>query len=201
MTFTGKRIGFGLTGSHHTIEHIFPIMEELINQGAEIIPFITETVQYTDTKHGKAKDNVENLEKITGQTAITTIPGAEPYGPDKPLDVMVIAPLTGNSMSKLANAHTDNPVLMAAKSTLRNESPVVLALTTNDALGLNAKNLATLLNAKHMFFVPFGQDNPYQKPSSLSADLSQLIPAVETALKGKQIQPIIVPYSTKNMLK
>lgn len=80
MTFTGKRIGFGLTGSHHTIEHIFPIMEELINQGAEIIPFITETVQYTDTKHGKAKDNVENLEKITGQTAITTIPGAEPYG-------------------------------------------------------------------------------------------------------------------------
>lgn len=90
---------------------------------------------------------------------------------------------------------------MAAKSTLRNESPVVLALTTNDALGLNAKNLAILLNAKHMFFVPFGQDNPYQKPSSLSADLSQLIPAVETALKGKQIQPIIVPYSTKNMLK
>lgn len=201
MTFTGKRIGFGLTGSHHTIEHIFPIMKEFINQGAEIIPFITETVQYTDTKHGKAKDNVEKLEKITGQPAITTIPGAEPYGPDKPLDVMVIAPLTGNSMSKLANAHTDNPVLMAAKSTLRNESPVVLALTTNDALGLNAKNLAVLLNAKHMFFVPFGQDNPYQKPSSLSADLSQLIPAVEAALNGKQIQPIIVPYSTKNVLK
>ncbi|GIO22017.1 dipicolinate synthase subunit B [Oceanobacillus sp. J11TS1] len=201
MSLTNKRIGFGLTGSHHTFPHIFPIMEELINQGAEVIPFITETVQYTDTKHGKAKDNVEMIERITNHPVITTIPDAEPYGPDQPLDVMIIAPLTGNSMSKLANAHTDNAVLMAAKSTLRNEKPIVLAITTNDALGLNAKNLAVLLNAKHMYFVPFGQDNPYQKPSSLSAKLNQLIPAVETALKGKQIQPIIVPYSSKNVLK
>lgn len=201
MTFTNKRIGFGLTGSHHTLEHIFPLMEELINQGAEVIPFITETVRNTDTKHGKAEDNVKMIEKITKHPVITTIPDAEPYGPDKPLDVMVVAPLTGNSMSKLANAHTDNSVLMAVKSTLRNENPIVLALTTNDALGLNAKNLAVLLNAKHLFFVPFGQDNPYQKPASLSADLHQLIPAVEAALNGTQIQPIIVPYSTKNVLK
>lgn len=201
MTLTNKRIGFGLTGSHHTLEHIFPIMEDLISRGAEVIPFITETVQYTDTKHGKAKDNVKMIEKITNHPVIATIPDAEPYGPVKPLDVMIVAPLTGNSMSKLANAHTDNSVLMAVKSTLRNENPIVLALTTNDALGLNAKNLAVLLNAKYMFFVPFGQDNPYQKPSSLSADLSQVIPAVESALSGKQIQPIIVPYSTKNMLK
>ncbi|WP_152656349.1 dipicolinate synthase subunit B [Oceanobacillus sp. CFH 90083] len=201
MIFTDKRIGFGLTGSHHTFPHIFPIIEELINQGAEVIPFITETVQYTDTKHGNAKDNVERLKKITNHSIISTIPDAEPYGPDQPLDIMIIAPLTGNSMSKLANAHTDNAVLMAAKSTLRNEHPVLLALTTNDALGLNAKNLAVLLNAKHIYFVPFGQDNPYQKPSSLSANLNELIPAAEAALNGKQIQPIIVPYSTKNMLK
>ncbi|MFD1066276.1 dipicolinate synthase subunit B [Oceanobacillus locisalsi] len=201
MTFKDKRIGFGLTGSHHTFTHIFPIIEELMDQGAEVVPFITETVQFTDTKHGKAKDNVKKLERITNQPIITTIPDAEPYGPDKPLDVMIIAPLTGNSMSKFANAHTDNAVLMAAKSTLRNENPIVLALTTNDALGLNAKNLAVLLNAKHIYFVPFGQDNPYQKPSSLSANLNQLVPAVEEALKGKQIQPIIVPYSTKNVLK
>ncbi|MGX8791660.1 dipicolinate synthase subunit B [Oceanobacillus sp. M60] len=201
MTFKNKRIGFGLTGSHHTLPHIFPIIEELIKQGAEVIPFITEMVQYTDTKHGKAADNVKRLEKAANHPIITTIPDAEPYGPDKPLDVMVIAPLTGNSMSKLANAHTDNPVLMAAKSTLRNEHPLLLALTTNDALGLNAKNLAVLLNAKHIYFVPFGQDNPHQKPSSLSANLDQLIPAAEAALKGKQIQPIIVPYSTKNVLK
>lgn len=196
MTLANKRIGFGLTGSHHSFKHIFPIMQELMDYGAEVIPFVTETVQTTDTKHGNAKDNVEQIEKITNHSVITTIPDAEPYGPDHPLDVMVIAPLTGNSMSKLANAHTDNSVLMAAKSTLRNENPVVLALTTNDALGLNAKNLAVLLNAKQIYFVPFGQDNPYQKPASLSATFSQLIPAVEAALKGKQIQPIIVPYSS-----
>ncbi|BAC13565.1 dipicolinate synthase subunit B [Oceanobacillus iheyensis] len=194
MTLNGKRIGFGLTGSHHTFEHIFPKIEELISLGAEVVAFATETVQFTDTKHGKAADHIERLEEITGHPVIRTIPEAEPFGPNRPLDVMIVAPLTGNSMSKFAHAHTDNSVLMAAKSTLRNNQPVVLGMTTNDALGLNAANLATLLNSKNIYFIPFGQDNPFKKPNSLSAKLDFLIPAVEEALQGKQLQPIIVPY-------
>ncbi|WP_087972858.1 dipicolinate synthase subunit B [Oceanobacillus rekensis] len=194
MSLTGKRIGFGMTGSHHTHSQIFPQIEKLVMEKAEVIPIVSYTVQNTDTKFGKASDHIEKLENITGKKAVRTIPDAEPFGPKNPLDCMIIAPLTGNSLSKLANALTDNPVLMAAKSTLRNQHPVLLGVTTNDALGLNGSNLIKLMNSKNIYFIPFGQDDPYNKPNSMTAKLDYLLESVESALNGKQLQPIIVPY-------
>ncbi|WP_249869735.1 dipicolinate synthase subunit B [Oceanobacillus saliphilus] len=201
MSLAGKRIGFGLTGSHHTHSQVFPQIEKLVAEQAEVIPIVSYTVQNTDTKFGRASEHMEKLESITGKKVIRTIPDAEPFGPKYPLDCMVIAPLTGNSLSKLANALTDNPVLMAAKSTMRNQSPVLLGVTTNDALGLNGSNLIKLMNSKNIYFIPFGQDNPYTKPNSMVAKLDYLVESVEFALEGKQLQPIIVPYHPKNMLK
>src|SRR5699024_7955653 len=129
------------------------------------------------------------------RSVITSIPEAEPLGPKEPLDCMVIAPLTGNSLSKLSNALTDSPVLMAAKATLRNRKPVVVGVSTNDALGLNGVNLMRLLSSKLIYFIPFGQDDPYKKPTSLVAHMDLLVDTVKEALQNRQIQPIIVPYS------
>jgi len=195
MSLAGMRMGFGLTGSHHTHSQVFPQIEKLVNEQAEVIPIVSYTVQHTDTKFGKATDHLRRLEEITGKKVITSIPEAEPLGPKYPLDCMIIAPLTGNSLSKLANALTDTPVLMAAKSTLRNQNPVLLGVTTNDALGLNAPNLVKLMNSKNIYFIPFGQDDPFKKPTSLTAKLDYLIDSVKLALVGKQLQPIIVPYN------
>lgn len=191
----GKRIGFGITGSHCTYEEMYPVLEELVQTGADVIPIVSYTVQHTDTKFGKAKDHIERIEAITGKKVISTIPDAEPLGPKLPLDLMIIAPLTGNSMSRMANAITDTPVLMAAKATMRNRSPVLLGIATNDALGLNGVNLMRLMNSKLIYFIPFGQDNPYKKSTSLVAKLPLLIPAAEKALEKEQIQPIIIPHS------
>ncbi|RLL45365.1 dipicolinate synthase subunit B [Oceanobacillus piezotolerans] len=195
MTLAGKRIGFGLTGSHHTFQHVFPIIENLMSKQVEIFPMVSFTVLTTDTKFGKAEDHVRKLEELTGKKVTKTMPEAEPFGPDTPLDCMVIAPMTGNSMAKFANGITDNPVLMAAKSTIRNQNPVVLGITTNDALGMNGMNLMKLLNSKHIYFIPFGQDNPKSKPNSLVAKLDYLEDTVENAINGKQIQPVIVPFT------
>src|SRR5690625_4376659 len=123
------------------------------------------------------------------------MPEAEPLGPKEPLDCMVIAPMTGNSISKFANAMTDSPVLMAAKATLRNRKNVVLGISTNDALGLNGVNVMRLMSSKHIYFIPFGQDNPFQKPTSLVANMKLLVPTVKEALDYNQIQPVIVPYN------
>lgn len=194
MSLKGKKIGVGLTGSHHTFSKVFKQIENLIEQKAEVFPIVSNTVKETDTKFGKATEHLEKLEKITGKKVVTTMPGAEPFGPKNPLDCMLIAPLTGNSMARLANGITDHPVLMAAKSTIRNQNPVVLAVTTNDALGLNGVNLMRLMNAKHIYFVPFGQDNPYKKPNSVSANLDLTIDTIQFALNHEQIQPVILPY-------
>src|SRR5699024_7932865 len=192
----GKRIGFGFTGSHHSHKEVFPQLEKLVAEKAEVIPIISNTVKQTDTKFGKASEHIQKIEEITKRRVISTIPEAEPLGPKEPLDCMVIAPLTGNSLSKLANALTDNPVLMAAKATLRNEKPVVLGVSTNDALGLNGVNLMRLMSSKLIYFIPFGQDNPEKKPTSLVANMDLLAPSVENALEEKQIQPIIIPHSS-----
>ena len=141
MNLKGKRIGFGFTGSHCTYEEVMPHLEKLIAEGAEVRPVVSYTVQSTNTRFGEGAEWIKKIEEITGFKAINSIVGAEPLGPKIPLDCMVIAPLTGNSMSKFANAMTDSPVLMAAKATLRNGKPVVLAVSTNDALGLNGVNL------------------------------------------------------------
>ena len=143
MSLKGKRIGFGFTGSHCTYEEVMPHLEKLIAEGAEVRPVVSYTVQSTNTRFGEGAEWIKKIEEITGFKAINSIVGAEPLGPKIPLDCMVIAPLTGNSMSKFANAMTDSPVLMAAKATLRNGKPVVLAVSTNDALGLNGVNLIT----------------------------------------------------------
>jgi len=194
MNLKGKRIGIGLTGSHHTFSKVFLQIENLVNKGVEVIPIASYTVQSTETKFGRGEDHLNKLEELTGQKVITSMPDAEPLGPDKPLDCMVIAPLTGNSMAKLANGITDNPVLMAAKSTIRNQNPVVLSVTTNDALGLNGINLARLLNSKFIYFVPFGQDNAMKKPNSLVANLDLLEDTIKSALDREQLQPIIIPF-------
>lgn len=194
MTLEGKRIGFGITGSHCTYDAIFPQLERLMEEKADVVPIVTYTVRTTDTKFGKAADHVAKIESITGKKVLTTMPETEPLGPKEPLDCMVIAPLTGNSLSKLANGLTDSPVLMAAKATMRNQSPVVLGISTNDALGLNGVNLMRLMDSKFIYFIPYGQDNPYKKPNSLVSNMDQLSATVEKAIDYQQIQPVIIPY-------
>ncbi|MFB4167443.1 dipicolinate synthase subunit B [Virgibacillus sp. JSM 102003] len=201
MSLEGKRIGFGVTASHCTYDKVFPQLERLVEAGADVIPIVTYTVRTTDTKFGKAEDHVKKIESITGKSVITTMPEAEPLGPKLPLDCMVIAPLTGNSLSKMANALTDSPVLMAAKATMRNQSPVVLGIATNDALGLNGVNLMRLMATKFIYFIPYGQDDPIKKPNSLVADMGYLLDTVEHAMQYKQLQPVIIPHEYDNMVK
>ncbi|KAB2335471.1 dipicolinate synthase subunit B [Bacillus mesophilum] len=192
MSLKGKRIGFGLTGSHCTYDAVFPEIEKLVNAGAEVIPVVTFTVKNTTTRFGKGEDWVKRIEDLTGNKAIDSIVAAEPLGPKLPLDCMVVAPFTGNSMSKFANAMTDSPVLMAAKATLRNGSPVVLGISTNDALGLNGVNLMRLMATKNIYFIPYGQDDPVNKPNSMVARMTLISETIEAALEGKQLQPVIV---------
>ncbi|MGD6816116.1 dipicolinate synthase subunit B [Metabacillus sp. 84] len=192
MNVKGKTIGFGLTGSHCTYDAVFPQIQKLVELGANVLPVITNTVRSTVTRFGDGEDWVARIEEATGSKAIDTIVKAEPLGPKIPLDCMVIAPLTGNTMSKLANAMTESPVLMAAKATMRNNKPVLLGISTNDALGLNGVNLMRLMGAKNVFFIPFGQDHPEKKPNSMVARMQMLVPSVEAALEHKQIQPVIV---------
>ncbi len=192
MDVKGMRIGFGLTGSHCTYDEVYPQIEKLVHAGAEVVPVVSYTVKNTDTRFGKGEDWIARIEKLTNRKAIDTIVDAEPLGPKYPLDCMVIAPLTGVSMSKFANAQNDSPVLMAAKATLRNHRPVVLGISTNDALGLNGVNLMRLLSTKDIYFIPFGQDDPEKKPNSMVARMESLVETVEYALEAKQIQPIII---------
>ncbi|MBE3553679.1 MAG: dipicolinate synthase subunit B [Thermicanus sp.] len=192
MKLEGKTIGFGLTGSHCTYDEVLPEMEKLVREGVRVIPVVTYTVANTDTRFGTSEDWLKKIREITGEEIITTIPEAEHFGPGKTLDLMLIAPCTGNSISKLANAMTDNAVLMAAKATMRNQRPVVVAISTNDGLGLNAANIAKLISSKLVYFVPFGQDAPTTKPQSLVAKMDLIKETCETALEGKQIQPVLI---------
>jgi len=194
MEIKGKNIGFGITGSHCTFQEILPIIKDLVEHGANVIPIASNTVMNTDTRFGTAEDFIKKVEDITGNKIISSIVEAEPLGPNKLLDVMVIAPCTGNTLARLANAITDSPVLMAAKTQMRNQKPLVIAISTNDGLGLNAKNIATLLTMKNIYFVPFGQDSPDKKPNSLIAKMDLILPTCEFALNYRQIQPIIVEY-------
>lgn len=192
MSLHGKKIGFGLTGSHCTYDAVFPEIEKLVKAGADVLPVVTFTVKNTETRFGKGEDWIQRIEDLTGNKIIDSIVKAEPLGPKIPLDCMVIAPLTGNTMSKFANAMTDSPVLMAAKATLRNQMPVVLGISTNDALGLNGVNLMRLMATKNIFFIPFGQDDPVKKPNSMVARMTMLSDTVLEAMNGRQIQPVLV---------
>ncbi|APB71419.1 dipicolinate synthase subunit B [Paenibacillus peoriae] len=196
MSWQGKTVGYAITGSHCTFEEVMPVIQRFVDEGAKVVPIISNTVLTTDTRFGTSQSWQKQLKDITGNDIISTIVEAEPLGPSQLLDVLVIAPLTGNSMSKLANAMTDSPVLMAAKAQLRNGRPLLLAISTNDGLGLNAANIAKLLVAKNIFFVPFGQDNPVKKPNSLVANMELIPEAAYEALQGKQLQPMIVERKT-----
>lgn len=192
MNWQGKTVGYALTGSHCTLEEVMPQIQRFVDNGAKVVPIISNTVMTTDTRFGKAEDWQKQLKDITGNDIISSIVDAEPLGPSKLLDVMVIAPCTGNTTAKLANALTESPVLMAAKAQMRNGRPLVLAISTNDGLGLNSFNIAKLLITKNIYFVPFGQDNPQGKPNSLVARMDLIMETCEAALQGKQYQPMLI---------
>ena len=185
------KLGFAICGSFCNHPEILRIYEEL-SEKHELIPILSENAAQYDTRFGTAEHLIERVESLAGRRAVRTIVEAEPLGPSNAMDVLVIAPCTGNTMAKLAAGVTDGVVTMAAKSHLRNGKPVVLAPATNDGLSASAGNIAALLNRKHYYFVPFGQDNAAAKPNSLVADFEQIEAAIEAALEGKQIQPILI---------
>ncbi|MBO5097953.1 MAG: dipicolinate synthase subunit B [Agathobacter sp.] len=191
MDFSNYHIGYGITGSFCTFAQTRKEVIRLKEMGAKITPIFSFQTQTLDTRFGSAKEFVEGICEITDSEGIRTIPEAEPIGPNNYLDVMVIAPCTGNTAAKLCNGIVDTPVLMAAKAHMRNGKPLVIAISTNDALGMNFKNIGALMNMKNIYFVPFGQDNHKSKPNSMIAHLELLPETIEFALKGKQIQPVI----------
>ncbi|HEX7057864.1 MAG TPA: dipicolinate synthase subunit B [Bacilli bacterium] len=192
MSWNGTTVGFALSGSHCTFAEVMPQIKRFVESGANVVPIASYTLMTTDTRFGKSEDWQKQLKEITGNDIISSIVDAEPLGPKKLLDVLVIAPCTGNTTSRLANAITDTPVLMAAKAQMRNQRPVVLAISTNDGLGLNAANIAKLLVAKYIYFVPFGQDAPDKKPNSLVARMDLIVETCAEALSGRQLQPMII---------
>ena len=192
MNWNDKTVGYALSGSHCTFEEVMPQIQRFVDAGANVIPIVTATLITTDTRFGTAAKWQSELKRIAGNDIISTIVEAEPLGPSKKLDVLAVAPCTGNTTSRLANAITDSAVLMAAKAQMRNGRPVVIAISTNDGLGLNAANIAKLLVAKNIYFVPFGQDDPYNKPSSLVARMDLVMETCEAAIAGKQIQPMLI---------
>ena len=187
-----ERVGFAVCGSFCTHRQVLCALEDLASVYETIIPIASENAAFTDTRFGTADDLLEKLEEITGREVLCDIPSVEPIGPQKLLDVLVIAPATGNTIAKLAAGITDTTVTMAAKAHLRNGGPVVIAMASNDGLTAGARNIGELLARKHYFFVPFGQDNAVGKPGSLVADFSQLPATVDAALAGDQIQPILL---------
>lgn len=191
MSLKGKHIGVAFTGSFCTYEKVFEELARLAEEGAIVQTIFSNASQTLDSRFGKAEDFLKKAEEITGNPPMLTIPQAEPIGPKGLLDILVLFPCTGNTIAKLANGITDTPTLMAAKAHLRNNKPLLISISTNDALGMNMKNIGLLLNAKHVYFIPFGQDSPEKKPNSMIAHTELLIPSIEAALLGRQIQPII----------
>jgi len=188
----GKKIGVALTGSHCTIDAILPQFRILARAGAELYPILSPAVQLTDTRFGSAEALRREIVQISGREPWLSVVDVEPIGPKRLLDLLLIAPCSGNSMAKLARGISDSAVLMAAKAQLRNGRPLLLAISTNDALGLNAGNLAVLLNTKNIYMVPFGQDSPTGKPNSMVARPDLIAPAAAAALEGRQLQPLLV---------
>jgi len=187
------RLGFALTGSFCTFDKAIPVIETLVGEGYDIVPIMSEYSYTTDTRFGKAADFAMRLEMICDHAVIHTIAEAEPIGPEKLLDLLVIAPCTGNTLGKLAVGIADTSVTMAAKSHLRNQSPLLIGISSNDALGNSSKNIGSLFNYKNVYFVPMRQDAPHAKPRSMVADFSKIPEAVKHALTGTQMQPVYLP--------
>lgn len=192
MRFSGLHIGFALTGSHCTIAEVLPYMKLLREEGAAVIPIFSPAVRDTDSRFGTAAELHRQVVEMTAQEPLTTIAEVEPIGPKKLLDILLVAPCTGNTMAKFTLGIIDTSVTMACKAQLRNERPVVFAISTNDGLSGNARNLGSLLNRKGVFFVPFGQDAPQTKQTSLVARMGLIPETLLAALEGKQIQPLLI---------
>lgn len=192
QTFKDIRIGYAMCGSFCTFSKSIKQLERLKELGADVTPIMSFNAASTDTRFGTAEDFRNTVTGLTGHELICTIDGAEPIGPRKMFDVLVICPCTGNTLAKLALGVIDTPVTMAAKSHIRNSRPIVIAATTNDGLAGSAKNIGALLNYKEYYFVPFGQDDPNGKPRSLVADFSELPDTILNALNGRQLQPLTV---------
>lgn len=184
-------VGFALCGSFCTYASVFPVMAELAKKH-RVIPIFSHSAYTLDSRFGTARSHIDRATAICGQPPLHTIPEVEPIGPKKLLDALVIAPCTGNTLAKLAHSIADTPVTMAAKSHLRNGRPILLAVSTNDALAGAAENIGKLLCRRSFYFVPFGQDDPIKKPTSMVADFSQLPQALEAMTEGRQIQPILL---------
>ena len=185
------KIGFALCGSFCTFSQVFPIMERMA-ENYTLIPILSQVTQTVDSRFGTAQSHIARIGQICGTSPICSIAQAEPIGPKKLLDALIIAPCTGNTLSKLSHSIADGPVTMAAKSHLRNGRPVIIAISTNDALAGAAENIGRLLNKRNYYFVPFRQDDPLHKPSSIVADFSQLPDTLEAALQGRQLQPLLL---------
>ncbi len=189
---TGVRIGVVLTGSHCTIPEVLPQIRRMKDEGAEIFPVFSYTVDQTDNRFYNVEDLKEMIKEISDKAIINTIVGAEPIGPGQLLDIVVLIPATGNTIAKLANGIADTPALMATKAHLRNQRPVVIGISSNDALSINAKNIGLLLNMKNIYFVPFRQDSPLSKANSIIAAMDYVCDTIICALQGKQIQPLLL---------
>lgn len=187
-----KRIGIAVTGSFCTFAKLLPVMRQLVEKGNTLVPVFSYAVSETDTRFYQAKDFFADVRAICGTEPIQEISKAEPIGPKNDLDVLAIVPCTGNTLAKLNGGITDTPVLMAAKAHIRNNKPLVIAVSTNDALAANFKNIGELMNKKNIYFVPFGQDDPVKKNSSLVADFSLTEATCASAIQGKQLQPVIL---------
>ncbi|NLC52645.1 MAG: dipicolinate synthase subunit B [Firmicutes bacterium] len=194
MELAGVRIGFGLTGSYCTIPDVMPALKRLRAAGAELFPIASPFVFQTDTRFGKGEELHKILLEITGRKPWQSVVEVEPIGPQGLLDIMVVAPCTGTTLSHLAQGVSNTPVTLACKAQLRNERPVVLAVATNDGLGANLVNLGMLLNRKFIYFVPFGQDEPERKPNSLVAKMELIMPTIVHAIERKQLQPLLQCY-------
>ena len=187
-----ERLGFALCGSFCTHKEVLGVLAELCREYETVLPIVSQACQTTDTRFGTAEAFLAEVERLTGHTAIGTIRDAEPIGPKKLLDALVIAPCTGNTLGKLAAGIADSSVTMAAKAHLRNGRPLLLAPSTNDGLAASAASIGALLARKYIYFVPFGQDDPEKKPASLVADFSQVADAARAALEGNQLQPLLL---------
>lgn len=188
------KVGFAITSSFCTFDKILIHLYELREMGYDIYPIVSPNIVDSETRFGKGNEFIDKVEILTGKKVIKDIIGAETLGPKNKMDIMVVMPATGNFIAKLANGITDNPVNLAVKATLRNQSPIVIAVSTNDGLGLNGENIMKLYNNKNIYFVPFGQDDYQNKPNSLIAHYDLLIPTIEEALQSKQIQPVLKEY-------
>ncbi|MBQ9762238.1 MAG: dipicolinate synthase subunit B [Oscillospiraceae bacterium] len=184
-------VGFALCGSFCTFDKVFRAMDQVASIHT-VTPIFSYSSYTMDSRFGTAAQNIARATDICGRKPLHTVPQVEPIGPQKLLDILVIAPCTGNTLAKLAHGIADGPVTMAAKSHLRNGRPVLVAVSTNDALAGAAENIGRLLARKNYFFVPFGQDDPVKKPTSMVADFTKILPALEAALEGRQLQPILL---------